>query len=528
MHMQRRASPKRDRTASPSKSAASMPSSTAPPSTTVFGLMLLLAAIRPDAITSGLNQERKFLSGSNLPQQGAEFDPRDPAGFSSSSSSSSSSAPRGTAGAEYLGHFLPRASTPSSDDQSGSDEAISLLEDERRKKAKKAAAAQRRYPNLWSLLMGGPAAPAESDSAPESFCSDSAVSSLSETPRSVVRIEHSTISGVLRGVDPSLVRKVPAWVKIPSARFVAVPTHIAPRKAAAVDATAARDTLNHRSTFAWRCGICRSERVNLGTQQPCAQCHAPFERAAIRVFVGQLRKDNTAEYLHWLLSSFAPDIVVHHIEAHTTRGEQRTRGAAFVHLDSQEDCAKLCALLNKRIFADVLPSDHGMEEGVWIVEDAADAAALADFARTRAMQQGRPSVLPRQLLVVEERGKPSESAQPYRGGAAAKPAVAAAAAVHPGADLYPAAWTPEWYAAQGYYYGYDSFGRLVCVPMQVAVDAYNREHIVKAVAPRGEESPVKGAPRSPGSQDSDSPRRYVRDPYHWSWNANFAPVPAVM
>jgi len=171
-----------------------------------------------------------------------------------------------------------------------------------------------------------------------------------------------------------------------------------------------------RSTVPWKCGVCLSADVNLGTQSNCGQCHAPFDRAANRVFMGQLRKENTAEYVRWMISLVAPDMIVHHVEAHTTKGEQRCRGAAFVHLDTPQDARRLCDLLNKRAFADTVKFPGGEEEeGLWLIEDdEAATVKLTAFAQKKAFAKDRPAVLPRQPIVVEERGKRSEGAQPYR------------------------------------------------------------------------------------------------------------------
>lgn len=170
-----------------------------------------------------------------------------------------------------------------------------------------------------------------------------------------------------------------------------------------------------RANVPWRCGVCMSGDINHGSQGVCSQCHAGFDRAGIRVFVGQVRKDNTAAYIRWLLRTVTPDMVIHHIEAHTTKGEQRGRGAAFVHLDSNEDGERLCRLVNKRVFSDV---DASGTEGVWMVGPSdADVAALASFARDRAVFSGRPTALPRQPVVVEARGHKSADAVPYDGSA---------------------------------------------------------------------------------------------------------------
>jgi len=149
------------------------------------------------------------------------------------------------------------------------------------------------------------------------------------------------------------------------------------------------------TNFSWRC-------LNCGflTSGPraCGTCQAPINVASCRVFLGQLRKDLTAELTSYMLRSVLPGLNVLHVESHTNPTDGRGKGCAWVYVDSVADAVSLTKL-HKRVFADV---DTEGFEGFWIVEENPSlVSCLASMAEHVGSLRGRPQFLPRQPMVAE-------------------------------------------------------------------------------------------------------------------------------
>eukprot|EP00672_Neobodo_designis_P018357 CAMPEP_0174831182 /NCGR_PEP_ID=MMETSP1114-20130205/2955_1 /TAXON_ID=312471 /ORGANISM="Neobodo designis, Strain CCAP 1951/1" /LENGTH=599 /DNA_ID=CAMNT_0016065003 /DNA_START=139 /DNA_END=1938 /DNA_ORIENTATION=- len=169
--------------------------------------------------------------------------------------------------------------------------------------------------------------------------------------------------------------------------------------------------------FHWRCLACSALTDGNKT---CGECGSESSMTACRVFVGQLRKQHTAELLSHLIGLVCPDAKVLHIESHTNGHTGRSKGCAWVYLDSTRDAVALTAALHRRAFVDV---DAAGNEGVWYTDGAAMEDALANFAAERvdaatfapsqgaddtaAMPAGMrcPQLMPRQPVVAELPGK---------------------------------------------------------------------------------------------------------------------------
>jgi hypothetical protein len=135
--------------------------------------------------------------------------------------------------------------------------------------------------------------------------------------------------------------------------------------------------------YNWRCLNCAS--LNNGNRA-CACCRTPTSIGACRVFLGQLRKELTAELTTAMLATLCPSACVLHVESHTNPTGARGRGCAWVYLDSVADARELIHTMHKRAFIDV-DADGG--EGFWyIMNSGADLdmrkAQLAAFAEERA------------------------------------------------------------------------------------------------------------------------------------------------
>lgn len=150
--------------------------------------------------------------------------------------------------------------------------------------------------------------------------------------------------------------------------------------------------------FPWRCLACGS--ISVGPRQ-CQHCRASLAQSACRVFLGQLRKDLSAELATAMLRSVAPDVTILHIESHTNGADGRGKGCAWAYVNSVEDAMRVTAL-HKRVFVDL---DKDGNEGFWFVQDDALKAHLATFADTLGAHRSRPVLMPRQPLVAELPGK---------------------------------------------------------------------------------------------------------------------------
>jgi hypothetical protein len=152
------------------------------------------------------------------------------------------------------------------------------------------------------------------------------------------------------------------------------------------------------SNFSWRCLACGS--LTYGPRS-CATCRAPINGSSCRVFLGQLRKDLTAELTAYLLRSVLPDVEILHIESHTNPSDGRGRGCAWVYVDSVAAALRVTEV-HKRLFIDV---DAFGCEGFWFVRDPQLTTALCLFADSIGSARGRPLIMPRQPVVAELPGK---------------------------------------------------------------------------------------------------------------------------
>jgi hypothetical protein len=129
--------------------------------------------------------------------------------------------------------------------------------------------------------------------------------------------------------------------------------------------------------FEWRCLAC-SALTN--GNKTCTVCGSDSSMTACRIFVGQLRKQRTAELLSHLIGVVCPSARVLHIESHTNGHTGRSKGCAWVYLDSTKSAVNLTAALHKRAFVDV---DANGGEGVWYTDGAALEDSLVAFAAER-------------------------------------------------------------------------------------------------------------------------------------------------
>lgn len=150
--------------------------------------------------------------------------------------------------------------------------------------------------------------------------------------------------------------------------------------------------------FPWRCLACGN--ISVGPRH-CQSCRAPLAQSACRVFLGQLRKDLSAELATAVLRSVAPEVTILHMEAHTNGADGRGKGCAWAYVNCVEDAMRVTAL-HKRVFVD-LDKDGG--EGFWFVQNDALKPHLATLADAVGAQRARPVWMPRQPLVAELPGK---------------------------------------------------------------------------------------------------------------------------
>jgi hypothetical protein len=174
--------------------------------------------------------------------------------------------------------------------------------------------------------------------------------------------------------------------------ILAPKSHLPVRRAAA--GASYPPHVNTAAVFPWRCLSCGT--VTSGPRQ-CGTCRAPLATSACRVFLGQLRKDLSAELATAMVRSLLPDVTVLHMESHTNGADGRGKGCAWAYVNSVEDALRITSL-HKRVFID-LDADHA--EGFWYVKDAQLVGHLNAMADVLGQARGRPVWLPRQPLVAE-------------------------------------------------------------------------------------------------------------------------------
>lgn len=148
------------------------------------------------------------------------------------------------------------------------------------------------------------------------------------------------------------------------------------------------------TVFQWRCLACG--HISVGPRN-CNTCRTPLAVGGCRVFLGQIRKDLSAEMATAMVRTLLPHVTVLHMESHTNGIDGRGKGCAWAYVDSVEDALAITTL-HKRVFVD-LDADHA--EGFWFVKDASLAPRLAAMAEEVSVARSRPQWLPRQPLVAE-------------------------------------------------------------------------------------------------------------------------------
>ena len=167
--------------------------------------------------------------------------------------------------------------------------------------------------------------------------------------------------------------------------------------------------------------------VPIGTKLPSS---------CVRLFMGQLRKDNTEEAVLFMLEQTVPHITLLRVQPHTNPQTGRGKGCAWVYVASEADahdvlklhkraffdCAspvdehKGCSASDlataKRLLSTSSPNNKGMRnasEGIWISSSVFTDSPLTleeetffnDLANSRAFVARRPGALPRRSVVVE-------------------------------------------------------------------------------------------------------------------------------
>jgi len=171
-----------------------------------------------------------------------------------------------------------------------------------------------------------------------------------------------------------------------------------------------------RRTLQWQCEHCSfwnaTDRTFCGNHQ-CYQPHYDSNATAHRLFVGQLRKEQTAHILRWILAMTLSDVDVVHAESHTNPSQGgRGKGCAWLYVRSQSDVVRVMAL-HQRAYVDVDDEGH---EGMWVCGNTDDdKSLLAVHAGHQSGSRNRLPVHPRNCLVVEVPSKSSSSSN-NRGG----------------------------------------------------------------------------------------------------------------
>ena len=119
-----------------------------------------------------------------------------------------------------------------------------------------------------------------------------------------------------------------------------------------------------------RCGT--SDDITLAS---CHHCGLGRDTNGIcRLFIGQIRKVDTALHLAWLLAKIFPDLAVYHIEAQT-HTEAGSKGCAWVYLRDDADEARVVNFLQQRV---CVGRDEHHGEAVWIVRRETNEIAQPD------------------------------------------------------------------------------------------------------------------------------------------------------
>eukprot|EP00658_Telonema_sp_P-2_P007326 TRINITY_DN1272_c0_g1_i9.p1 TRINITY_DN1272_c0_g1~~TRINITY_DN1272_c0_g1_i9.p1 ORF type:complete len:330 (-),score=87.06 TRINITY_DN1272_c0_g1_i9:725-1714(-) len=169
----------------------------------------------------------------------------------------------------------------------------------------------------------------------------------------------------------------------------------------------------------------------MGTRLP-ANC--------VRLFMGQLRKDQTEEAVLFLLEQTVPHITLLRVQPHTNPNTGRGKGCAWVYVASESD-AQAVLKLHKRAFFDcssmseekkandatsftaakkalITPSPNPQKalrnasEGIWVSSSVFSSPSsspltpeeeqfFTEMADCRAFVSRRPTALPRRAVVVE-------------------------------------------------------------------------------------------------------------------------------
>lgn len=169
--------------------------------------------------------------------------------------------------------------------------------------------------------------------------------------------------------------------------------------------------------------------IPMGTRLP-ANC--------VRLFMGQLRKDQTEEAVLFLLEKTAPHITLLRVQPHTNPNTGRGKGCAWVYVASESD-AQAVLKLHKRAFFDcssiseekkandassfsaakktLITSPNppkalrNASEGIWVSSSVFSPLSspltheeeqfFTELADCRAFVSRRPTALPRRAVVVE-------------------------------------------------------------------------------------------------------------------------------
>lgn len=148
------------------------------------------------------------------------------------------------------------------------------------------------------------------------------------------------------------------------------------------------------SMFRWVCLACNTRTAG---PRYCRACRTPMAEGACRVFIGQLRKELTAELVGAMLRCLLPGLDVLHVESHTNPSDGTGKGCAWVFVGSVADARRVVSL-HRRVFVDV---DGDGNDGYWFAMDAALVGPLEEFAALRVGDEARPAGLPRLPLVAE-------------------------------------------------------------------------------------------------------------------------------
>ena len=163
-------------------------------------------------------------------------------------------------------------------------------------------------------------------------------------------------------------------------------------------------------------------------EKHCPSCGRPRVYAsdasaagkAFRLFVGQLPLSRTAPLLHWMISASLPTVRILHIEVHTSRGG-KSRGCAWVHVDSEKSCKEVMGLHQRVMFGQIPLGDSStMKEGFWMLsgagrknpEDLLIMCPTPTAGDEDAGASGAVRYLPTKPLVVERPAIPKGGSNP--------------------------------------------------------------------------------------------------------------------